>query len=394
MPRVLSISTLYPSLSRPQFGGFVARQMEALAKRGDWRVTVINPIGLPPLALGRYAAQAAAAVDSIDNGVEVHRPRFTLIPGLGARWNPGAIVRAVLPLARRLHDESPFDLVDAQFFWPDGPAAAAIAGELGLPLSLKARGSDIHHWGARGFARRRMVAAARQAAGILAVSQALRHDMIALGMPGERITVHHTGLDRERFHLGDRSESRAALERSHGVPADGKLLASVGALIPVKGQAHAIRGLTLLSEDVRLALAGTGPDLPKLAALALKQGVSRRVHFLGAVPHGDLPMLLAAADAMVLPSAREGLANAWIEALACGTPIVIPDVGGAREVVTAPAAGLIVPREPGAIAAAVAALLADPPAPPAVAATVAGFSWEANAAALAAHYAGIASGPA
>ena len=49
-----------------------------------------------------------------------------------------------------------------------------------------------------------------------------------------------------------------------------------------------------------------------------------------------LPALLSAADAMVLPSASEGLANAWIEALACGTPLVITDVGGAREVVTGP----------------------------------------------------------
>jgi hypothetical protein len=46
--RLLSISTLYPAPPRPGFGGFVARQMEALAARGDWEVTVINPIGMPP----------------------------------------------------------------------------------------------------------------------------------------------------------------------------------------------------------------------------------------------------------------------------------------------------------------------------------------------------------
>jgi glycosyltransferase involved in cell wall biosynthesis len=76
----------------------------------------------------------------------------------------------------------------------------------------------------------------------------------------------------------------------------------------------------------------------------------------------------------------------WIEALACGTPLVIPDIGGAREVVTGPAAGRIAAREPGAIARALAGLIAQPSAPEAVAACAAKFSWEANAEALAAIY--------
>ncbi|MBA4010173.1 MAG: glycoside hydrolase, partial [Erythrobacter sp.] len=53
MKHVLVLSTLYPNPVNPRFGTFVARSVEALAKRGDWRVTVVNPIGLPPLALGR-----------------------------------------------------------------------------------------------------------------------------------------------------------------------------------------------------------------------------------------------------------------------------------------------------------------------------------------------------
>jgi len=383
--RVLSIATLYPNVARPGFGGFVARQMEALAACGAWRVTVINPIGVPPLALGGYAALARAAVDGIEHGVGVHRPQFTLFPSLSARWNPALIARAAMPLVRRLHAEQPFDLVDAQFFYPDGPAAAQIARALGLPLSIKARGSDIHAWGAKGFARRQMLDAAQQATGLLAVSAALKGDMVALGMPGDRIAVHPTGLDRARFRPMDCSEARAAIAAA--LPATvgpGPLLVSVGALLPVKGQALAIRALAELPGDVRLVLAGAGSEEKTLRRLADQLGLAPRVIFAGAVPHDLLPALLAAADVMVLPSEREGLANAWIEALACGTPVVIPDVGGAREVVTSPVAGRIAKRQPGAIAAAVAELLANP-APTELAFT-ARFSWEANAAALAAHY--------
>ena len=127
MKHALILSPLYPTPVNPRFGTFVARSVEALAKRGDWRVTVVNPIGLPPLAFGRYRALADLPQVAEEGGVTVHRPHFTLIPRIGARRNAAAIARAVLPLAQRLHAEAPFDLVDAQFFFPDGPAAAIIA---------------------------------------------------------------------------------------------------------------------------------------------------------------------------------------------------------------------------------------------------------------------------
>ena len=383
--RVLSIATLYPNAERPTFGTFVARQFEALAARGDWEVTVINPIGLPPVAAGRYAALAKAATDAVEGGVTVLRPRFPLIPALSARWNPSLIARTVLPIARRLHAERPFALIDAQFFYPDGPAAAKVARALDLPLSIKARGADIHYWGAQGFARRRMLEAARHAAGLLAVSQALKGDMVALGMPGAAITVHYTGLDRAKFRVRDRAASRDGIA-AMGVPSDGRLLVSVGALIPRKGQALVLRALALLPEAPRLALVGAGPDEAMLRVLAAELGLGERVHFLGPVRHDLLPLLLCAADAMVLPAASEGLANAWVEALACGTPIVISDAGGAHELVTSPLAGRIVARDPSAIAAGIAEIFAQPPSQQAVSATVERFSWQANAAALAAYY--------
>jgi glycosyltransferase involved in cell wall biosynthesis len=117
------------------------------------------------------------------------------------------------------------------------------------------------------------------------------------------------------------------------------------------------------------------------------------VRFLGNRPHADLPQLLGAADVLVLPSSSEGLANAWVEALACGTPIVISDVGGARELLRDESAGRIAARHPDAIAAAVQALLASPPDPMVVRAAAEPFTWERNAAALHEHLAAIASAP-
>ncbi|GGD89185.1 glycosyl transferase family 1 [Tsuneonella deserti] len=388
MKRVLSISTLYPNAAAPRFGPFVARSLEALAARGDWRVTLINPVGIPPLAIGRYAALKKGAVGGVESGVEVLRPTFTLVPRIGGRINPGMIARAVLPLARKLHAECPFDIVDAQFFYPDGPAAAVIAEALGLPLSIKARGADIHYWGRRGYARRRMLAAGEQAAGLLAVCGALADDMAAMGIPRDKITLHYTGLDHDRFRPLQHAQLRRRLGRELGLALndDAPVLATVGALIPRKGQALVIEAMSHLPGNTILLLVGRGEDERQLRSLAAARGVGARVHFLGSLDHDLVPLVLSAADAMVLPSSSEGLANAWIEALACGTPLVITDTGGAREVITAPEAGRIVARDPLAIADGVRALLADRPQRGEVAALADRFSWQANAAALAKHF--------
>jgi len=289
----------------------------------------------------------------------------------------------VLPVARELHARQPFDVVDAQFFFPDGPAAALVAKALGLPLSIKARGSDIHYWGQRPKALAQMLRAAEQAGRVLSVSHALRRDMIALGMPEDRISVHYTGLDRERFHPMERKAARALISAipELGIWAEGPLLVVPGALIALKGQRLAIAALERLPE-AHLALAGVGEDESALRLFAQGRGLTDRVQFLGQVSHDLLPQLLSAADAVVLPSEREGLANVWIEALACGAPLVIPDVGGAREVVDGRSAGRIAARDPTAIAAAVADLLSDPPSQEDVAANAERFSWEANAAEL------------
>ena len=361
--RILSLSTLFPSPARPAFGKFVANQAQAVAARGDVELVVINPIGLPPWPLTLrepYRTLAKCPPSSLLGDVSVHHPRFPLVPLLGGDSNPARIVGAVLPLARRLHADRAFDLIDAQFFFPDGPAVQRIAKALGLPYTIKARGSDIHYWGGRPQARNQMIAAARGAAGMLAVSEALGRDMIALGFPADAIRVHYTGLDHARFRVTPRAAAQARLPELLGLPSEGPLLVCPGALIPIKGQRLAIQALAQIP-GAHLALAGAGSDEAALRQLTEELGIAARVHFLGQVSHDTLPILLSAADLVVLPSEREGLANVWIEALACGAPLVIPDVGGAREVLCNPIAGRLAAREPGAIAAAVKELLAAPP---------------------------------
>ncbi len=377
--RVLSIATLFPDAARPNFGLFVEKSLRALAAQPGIELTIVAPVGLPPVPFSlhkRYRALRDLPQSEQWNGLTVLRPRFTLIPRYGARFNPIQVARSVLAAVRG----QKFDVIDAQFFYPDGPAAMRVAATLGLPFSAKARGADISHFGHDPATRSQVIEAAEKSTGLLAVSEAMRDDMAAIGIDPAKIAVHYTGIDTARFHPGDRAAARAALGMD-GAPA----LLTVGALIPRKGQALVIEALPALP-GVDYWLAGAGEEEGRYRALALKLGVETRVRFMGPVANADLPQLYRAADAVVMPSASEGLANAWVEALACGTPIVISDAGGAAELVTAPVAGRIAERTPDAIAAAVRTILANPPSPSDVAASLGGrFDWDRNGRELAQH---------
>ena len=386
MLRVLTLSTLFPSAAQPTLGVFVERQTLGLAAREDVELEAVAPVGLPvwPLSLHpHYAPLRRLPARESWKGLTVHRPRYRVWPVIGARRTARDMAAALLPLLRDIHTRFPFDVIDAEFFWPDGPAAMLLAQRLGVPFSVKARGSDIYLWGDRPGIVDQIRAAGAKAGGLLAVSASLKAEMAGRGLPEAKIRVHHTGVELDRFRPLDRNVAKAAF----GVT--GPLLVTAGALIPRKGQAFAIEALAGLPEAT-LMLVGDGPDRPMLERLARRVGVDQRVRFLGGRPHSDLPALLGAADVAVQPSGAEGLANVWVEALACGTPVVTCDVGGARDAIDRPAAGRLVPREADAIAAAVRALLADPPRQEAVRASAERFSWERNSAELFDHLSGVA----
>ena len=385
MLRVLTLSTLFPNAAEPTLGVFVERQTLGLAALDDVEVEVVSPIGLPPWPLSHhrhYAKRARLARREDWKGLAVHRPRYRVLPRIGERLTARSMARALLPVLRRIRLRFEFDVIDAEFFWPDGPAAMLLSRALGVPFSVKARGADIQYWGFRSGTGRQIVAAGRAAGGLLAVSAALKGVMVERGMPADRIKVHYTGVDLDAFRPIDRAKAKAALH------VQGPLIVSAGALIPRKGYSLSIAGVAEV-EGATLLIVGDGPQRQCLEQTVAKHGLDDRVRFLGNRPHAELSGLLAAADVMLLPSSSEGLANVWVEALACGTPIVISDVGGAREVLDRPEAGRIVPFHAGAIAAAVRELLADPPAQTAVRAAAERFTWEKNAGELRDHLAEV-----
>ena len=374
MLRVLTLATLFPDVTRPRLGPFVEQQTLGLAAHSDVELHVVAPIGLPPFPLnlhGHYKPFRNVPEVEDWKGLTVHRPRFLHLPGTNGRFDASALNRRLIPLLSDLRRSFVFDVIDAEFFFPDGPAAVALGAHFGVPVSIKARGADIPLWGHNKATAAQVRGAGKAADGLLAVSEALKADMTAIGMSEERITVHYTGVDLDRFSVADRDAAKVARDiRS-------KLVVAVGALIPRKGQSLLIDALPHLP-DTELVLIGEGEDRPQLLQQASRLGVSQRVRLTGNLPHDEIAGWLSAADVMSLPSASEGLANAWVEALACGTPIVITNAGGAREVLTDESAGRIVARTSDAVRDGIRSVLDNPPARQTCRQVAERFTWERN----------------
>lgn len=172
------------------------------------------------------------------------------------------------------------------------------------------------------------------------------------------------GVDLEHFRPGgpepgpDKARARAGLALPADFRGDGPLAVCVGRLCPQKGQDILLRAWPELLGTVpgaRLALVGDGPDTERLRRTA-----PPGVLFAGTAT--DIRPWLRAADLVVLPSRWEGMALAPLEAMACGRPVLVSDVSGARESLP-PGQGrlcLVPPEDPTALAKALGRLLADP----------------------------------
>jgi len=388
MLRILVLTSRFPDSLRPNLGNFVERQTLELASRPGIEVEVVAPVGRAPFPLSLVASRALDELpgQEVWKGITVHRlrfPRSRYLPSL----RPMALARRLLPLARALRERFAFEIISAEFSWPDGPAAIAVGRALGVPVAIKARGMEFECRTGNAALRRQLLASGLAAQRLLAVSRSVKQSMVAIGLPAERIAVHYPAVDPRLFRPGDRGAAKSRLGIS------GPLLLAVGNLIPEKGHWLAVEALARL-DGATLIIVGNGPERAALLARAQRLGVAERLRLPGSLPHPLLPAFFTAADVTIHPSLVEGFGNARLESLACGTPLVTTAVGEAALLVDRPAAGRIVEADPRAIAEAVGSLLAEPPPSEAVRARVQDFNWARQAAELERHLAAAAGAPA
>jgi len=373
--KLLTFSTLYPHAGRPTHGIFVETRLRQLVASGQVESRVVAPVPWFPFrqqAFGDYARHALAPSEERRHGIEVLHPRYPLVPKIGMSMAPVLLAQAVKPALRGLLERYDFDAIDAHYLYPDGVAAAIVGKHFGKPVVLTARGTDVTLIPQYRLPRAMILWAARTAAAMITVSRSLKDGLARLGVPPERITVLRNGVDLDLFRPTERQATRERLGLRKTT------LLSVGHLIERKAHHLAVGALALLP-GMELVVIGDGPELGALRVLAQRAGVADRVRFLPAMRQEELRQYYGAADALILASSREGWANVLLESMACGTPVIASNVGGAAELVTAPAAGVLFEsRTPAGLAEAARKLFSAYPDRGATRRHAEQFSWAAT----------------
>lgn len=288
----------------------------------------------------------------------------THIPRMVFEWlEIGYSIVALPRLVRAVLADRP-DFIYERFnlFYPIG---AIVARCLRVPYVLEINGplfeERSEHGGLalKGLARWSQGFTWRRADVAVPVSEVLAGDLRRYGVRPERIVVMHNGVEPERF-AAKTGTAQAKLRWNAG---PGVTLGFVGFIRPWHGVDRVIRLLASgrLADDVCLCIAGEGPAVPALRALAHDLGVSDRVHFHGLVEREEIPAFLQAIDVALQPAVTAYASPLKvIEYLAAGKAIVAPDQPNIRELLAdGDNAVLFDPTRPDALDEAIVSVCSD-----------------------------------
>jgi len=336
--RILLFSSLFPHRGEPTLGVFVENRLRHLIAEENVKAIVVAPVPWFPFkakVFGKYGRFARAMRVEVRHGITIYHPRYLVIPKVGMNLTPMFMYWSALRCTRRLLGQgAKWNVIDAHYLYPDGVAAAKLSKKLNIPFVMTARGSDVTEIGLVPSARKMIKSALDVASHTITVSNNLRRDLVAMGGKPEQITTLRNGVDTSFFKETKRSEMR----KSWG---EGPIMLFAGWLIPRK-RLDLVLKVTALIPGITTVIIGDGPLRSTLEVKAKHLGIYDRVIFAGQIAPEKMPEMYSGADVLLLPSDREGWANVLLESMACGTPVVTRDVGGAPDLVTQDEAGRLV----------------------------------------------------
>ncbi|WP_323764786.1 glycosyltransferase [Marinovum sp.] len=290
--------------------------------------------------------------------------RLVALPELVHPIRPLADARALAAL-RRLYLRLRPDVIHTH------QSKAGVLGRLAADVVPRARiihGVHLLPWAHVSPLRRQMYLVAERSVAprtdaFLAVSEALCTAYVSAGIaPRERLHCVRSGMDLARFRgAGPPRDWPALLRVPPGAPRP-PVAVMLAALEPRKRHVAFLRAFAAvrrLMPEMRLLLAGAGPEEVRIRHEVARLGLSNRVTLCG--HRADPEALLALADLSILTSEREGLPRVAVQSIAAGVPVLVNDLPGIGEVVRAGVNGSILPpRDAGAVAREMSRLSTDP----------------------------------
>lgn len=237
--------------------------------------------------------------------------------------------------------EKQIDVVHAHCFYTNifGMTGAFLAG---VPARITSKGETGLRTPMQKLAERMSFRLAHR---VIANCLVVQNQLIDEGVNPKRIIQHYNGLDLERLKVDNRL-SQLAARAMFGLPQNDHRFVTIVANLrnPVKDYPTFLRAAARVHAavpDAAFVIAGEGELMPGLQQLTAELGIAEAVHFIGRCD--DVASLLFASDVGVLSSESEGFANAILEYMAAGLPVVATDVGGVREAIIEGETGYIVP---------------------------------------------------
>jgi len=327
-----------------------------------WAGEVYQRLGGREIHIVTADVPGAAEVDAVHPNT-IHRLDLKRVPWL----RPESLVMYARFFFKslRLALTHRFDALHAFRAMPEGLVAWLVARLTFRPVVIYAHGEELTTWG-RGNKYRAMRFALRHADRVIANSDNTRAELQNMGIRPERIVLIHPGVDTGIFRADLPCQD---LRQSLGLASEQKLILSVGRLSRRKGFDMTIKSVPELLRrglDVHYALIGIGEDLDYLTGLAHDLGIADRAHFLGHVSPADLPRWYNACDVFVMPNREingdnEGFGMVFLEAAACGKPVIAGRDGGTGSAIVDGITGYQVDgKQEQAVASALAEVLGDP----------------------------------
>ena len=255
---------------------------------------------------------------------------------------------------KELIEKEDIDIIHGHYLFPAGAAAVEIGNKYGIKTYVTAHGSDMFEvYKKQPYMRSIIRKVLKNADGVFAVSNALRHEIIATGVTGisDKMKLSWNSVDINKFSNIDND----SFKRENNL-SDKPIVLFVGNLIKRKNVDSLLEAKKIANSDYYLVVVGDGPLFKKLKTKVKEENIPD-VIFTGS--RNDVEKIIPSCDVLVLPSFSESFGLVLIEALACGKPVIGSDVGGITEIITDEVGLLVNPNDISSIAHAIDRIVND-----------------------------------